>query len=139
MLQTITHEAETHPFLNLWLSSQRPRQHFLLRCDPGRFDWVASQAMTFAVPPVRARRYPGHLLLPPDKRGTLILNDIDALSLPDQIALYDWLGTGPTDVRVISVTTAALAPLVKRGAFLEGLFHRLGAVQFDLRWQEMGR
>jgi hypothetical protein len=137
MLLATTREIDTDPFLNLWLSSQQPRQRFLLRCDPGRFDWVVGQATTFGVPPIRVRRYPGHLLLPPDKRGTLILNDVDALALPDQIALCDWLGNGASGVRVISVTTVALAPLVARGDFLEGLFHKLGAVQFDLRWQEM--
>ena len=139
MLLATTNEFDTHPFLNLWLSSQQPRQHFLLRCDPGRFDWVVNQATTFAAPPIRVRRYPGHLLLPPDKRGTLVLNEIDALSLPDHIALYDWLANGVCDARLISVTTAALAPLVARGDFLEGLYHKLGAVQFDLRWQELPR
>jgi transcriptional regulator of acetoin/glycerol metabolism len=50
--------------------------------------------------------------------------------------LYDWLGNSASDLRVISVTTTALAPLVADGAFLEGLFHRLGAVQFDLTSEE---
>jgi DNA-binding NtrC family response regulator len=91
------------------------------------------------VPPVRLCRLPGSLELPPDKTGTLVLNDIAALALRDQIALYDWLGAGASELRVISVTTASLAPLVARGAFLEGLFHRLGAVQFDLTPQGCAR
>ena len=132
MQQLATNEADTHPLLILWLASQRPRQHFLLRCGQGRFDAVAEQVTMFGVPPVRLCRLPGCLQLPPDKRGTLLLNDVAALALEDQIALYDWLGTGAGDLRVVSVTTSSLAPLVARGAFLEGLFHRLGAVQFDL-------
>jgi transcriptional regulator of aromatic amino acid metabolism len=139
MLQATCNEVDTHPLLILWLSSQRPQQHFLLRCDPGRFDSVAAQATMFGVPPVRLRRYPGNLVLPPDKKGTLLLNDIDLLSLPDQIGLYDWLGSGAGDLRVISIATSSLAERVARGAFLEGLFHRLGAVQFDLRTEEFGR
>ena len=139
MLQATCNEVDTHPLLILWLSSQRPRQHFLLRCDPGRFDSVAEQATMFGTPPVRLRRYPGNLVLPPDKKGTLLLNDVDALSLPDQIGLYDWLGFGAHDLRVISIATASLAELVARGAFLEGLYHRLGAVQFDLRSGELTR
>jgi hypothetical protein len=75
-------------------------------------------------PPVRLCRFPGSLQLPADKRGTLLLNDVDALSLRDQIALYDWLGSGAGNLRVISVTTSNLAPPAARGAFLEGLFHR---------------
>jgi len=133
MLQTTSNEVDTHPVLIIWLSSQRPQQHFLLRCDPGRFDSVAEQATMFGTPPVRLRRYPGNLVLPPEKKGTLLLNDVDALSLPDQIGLYDWLGSGATDLRLISIATASLAELVARGAFLEGLYHRLSAVQFDLR------
>jgi DNA-binding NtrC family response regulator len=69
-------------------------------------------------------------------QGTLLLHDVARLDIRDQIALYDWLGNAAGEVRVISVTTAALAPLVADGAFLEGLFHRLGAVQFDLTSQE---
>ena len=103
MLQATCNEVDTHPLLILWLSSQRPQQHFLLRCDRGRFDSVAEQAAMFGTPPVRLRRYPGNLVLPPDKKGTLLLNDVDALSLPDQIGLYDWLGSGATNLRVISI------------------------------------
>jgi transcriptional regulator of aromatic amino acid metabolism len=139
MLQLAPNEVDTHPFLLLWLASQRPQQHFLLRCEPDRFESVAAQVSMLGVPPVRLCRLPGRLQLPQDKRGTLLLNDVAALGLADQIALYDWLGTGAGDLRVISVTTSSLAPLVARGAFLEGLFHRLGAVQFDLTSPEGSR
>ena len=136
MLQATCNEVDTPPLLMLWLVSQRPRQHLLLRCAPGRFDSLATQVTMFGAPPVRVCRLPGHLDLPPDKRGTLLVNDVDALALSDQIALYDWLGTGAGDLRVISTTTSPLPPLVARGAFLEGLFHRLGAIQFDLSSRE---
>ena len=139
MQQVATNEVDSHPLLLLWLASQRPRQHFLLRCEPGRFDSVALKVRMLGVPPVRLCRLPGQLQLPPDKTGTLVLNDVAALALQDQIALYDWLGVGAGDLRVISVTTSSLAPLVARGAFLEGLFHRLGAVQFDLTPAEYAR
>jgi transcriptional regulator of aromatic amino acid metabolism len=139
MQQFATNEVDTHPALILWLASQRPRQHFLLRCEPGRFDSVAAQVTMFGVAPVRMCCVPGCLQLPPDKQGTLLLNDVAALALKDQIALYDWLGAGAGDLRVISLTTTSLAPLVARGAFLEGLFHRLGAVQLDLTSREFAR
>ena len=135
MLQAVSNEVDTPPLLMLWLVSQRPRQHLLLRSEPGRFDFLAAQVTMFGAPPVRVCRLPGHLDLPPDKRGTLLLNDVHALALSDQIALYDWLGTARA-LRVISTTTSSLAPLVARGEFLEGLFHRLGAVQFDLSSRE---
>jgi len=136
MLLALCHETDTPPLLMLWLVSQRPRQHLLLKSEPGRFDAVAASVTSFGTPPVRLCRLPGQLDLPSDKRGTLLLRDVDALALADQIALYDWLGTGAGDLRVISTTTSHLAPMVERGAFLEGLFHRLGAVQFDLSSRE---
>jgi hypothetical protein len=122
--------------LLLWLASQRPRQHFLVRCPPGRLALVAAQVMTLGAPPVRLWPSPGPLRLPPDKEGTLVVSDVATLALADQIALYDWLGAGAGRLRVISVTAAPLAALVARGAFLEGLFLRLGAVQFNLTSQE---
>lgn len=139
MQQLATSEVESYPLLTLWLAFQRPRQHFLVRCEPGRFGGVAAQVASFATPPVRSCRLPGRLELPPDTRGTLLLHDVAALDISDQIALYDWLGQRAPDLRVISVTTAPLAPLVAQGVFLEGLFHRLGAVQFDLTSEECAK
>jgi hypothetical protein len=138
MQQLATNDVENYPILTLWLAFQRPRQHLLLHCEPERFGRIASQVMMFGVPPVRLCRLPGRLELPLDKRGTLLLHDIATLDIRDQIALYDWLGNSANDLRVISVTTTALASLVADGAFLEGLYHRLGAVQFDLMSQERG-
>jgi transcriptional regulator of aromatic amino acid metabolism len=132
MQQLEANEVDTHPLLILWLASQRPQQHYLLHCEPGRFDSLAAQVTMLGAQPVRLCRRPGCLELPPDKRGTLLLNDIHLLALEDQIALYDWLGSGTANLRVISVTTSNLAPLVARGTFLEGLFYRLGAVQLNL-------
>jgi hypothetical protein len=121
----------TDPLLQLWLASQRPRHHVLVRCRPGGFAAIAAEVTSLAAPPVRLRLLPGPLHLPPDKTGTLILNDVAALALADQIALCDWLAVGTGKLRVISITAVPLAALVERGLFLEGLFHRLGAVQFD--------
>ena len=117
--------------LPLWLRAQRPRHHVLVRCRKGGFASIAAEVMNLGRPPVRLCPLPGPLRLPPDKQGTLLLNDVAALALADQVALYDWLGAGG-ELRVISVTDAPLSALVARGAFLEGLFHRLGAVTFDL-------
>ena len=122
----------TDPFLHLWLASQRPRHHVLVRCRPGGFASIAAEVMSFGAPPIRLCPLPGPLHLPADKAVTLILTDVAALALADQIALYDWLAVGTSKLRVISVTAAPLAALVESGVFLEGLFHRLGAVQFDL-------
>jgi sigma-54-interacting transcriptional regulator len=126
----------TDHLLHRWLACQRPRHHVLVRCRPGGFASIAAEVMTLGAPPVRLCPLPGPLHLPPDKTGTLILNDVAALTLRNQIALYDWLTVGTGTLRVISITAAPLATLVESGIFLEGLFHRLGAVQFDLSSRE---
>lgn len=122
----------TDRLLPLWLAGQRPRQSLLVRCRRGGFASVASEVITAGIPPVWLCPLPGPLYLPPTQEGTLLLSDVATLTFADQIALHDWLCAGTGDLRVISVTATPLAALVARGAFLEGLFRRLGAVQFDL-------
>lgn len=131
--------VETDPLFFLWVAAQRPGKHFLVRCEPGRFEGVAAQAATLCAAPVRWCRLPGELRLPADKRGTLILGDIAALSLTDQIALYDWLGRSAGDLRLIAGTSASMASLVANGRFLEGLLTRISDVQFDLTSREYAR
>jgi sigma-54-interacting transcriptional regulator len=139
MYQLATSYVETAPLLLLWVASQRPGKHLLVQCDPGAFEALATQAMTLCLPPVRRCRLAGRLELPPDRRGTLLLDDVATLTIADQIALYDWLGSSAENLRVISGTTASLSALTATGKFLEGLFHRLGNVQFDLRSRECAR
>jgi hypothetical protein len=139
MQQTALNYVETAPLLLLWVASQRPGKHLLVECDPGGFEVLAAQAATLCAPPVRWCRVPGPLQLPADRQGTLLLNDVAALSLEDQIALYDWLGQSAGELRVFSGTTSPMAPLVQSGRFLEGLFNRLGNVQFDVTSRECAR
>jgi hypothetical protein len=131
--------VETDPLFFLWVASQRPGKHFLVRCEPGRFEELATHATTLCAAPVRWCRVPGQLRLPEDRRGTLILNDIAALTLQDQIALYDWLGRTAGDLRLIAGTSASMSSLVANGRFLEGLLTRISDVQFDLTSREYAR
>jgi hypothetical protein len=131
VLQHTAPEITADTPLLVWLASEGRRQHFLVRRPVGLFGTVGYQLMSFGAPPVRLCTLPGPLRLPADRSGTLVLDDIAALRVDQQIALFDWLGGGG-DVRVIAVTAAPLRSLVESGAFLESLFHRLGAVQLDL-------
>jgi Sigma-54 interaction domain len=131
VLQHSAPEITADTPLLVWLASEGRRQHFLVRRPVGLFGTVGYQLMSFGAPPVRLCTLPGPLRLPADRSGTLVLDDVAALRVDQQIALFDWLGGGG-DVRVIAVTAAPLRSLVENGAFLESLFHRLGAVQLDL-------
>jgi hypothetical protein len=131
MLQQVTEEIANDSRLLMWLSSQQRRQNFLVRCSSGQFD-LRPGLLASCARPVRLCRLPGPLSLPQEGSGTLVLDDVAALSLDQQLSLFDWLGRWSSDVRVISVTAASLSSLIEAGAFLEGLFHRLSAVQLDL-------
>jgi hypothetical protein len=139
MHQIAASVVETDPLFFLWVAAQRPGKHFLVRCEPGAFDTLAAHATSLCAAPVRWCRLPGPLQLPDDKRGTLLLSDISSLTLPDQIALHDWLGRSGGDLRLIAGTTASMAALVANGQFLEGLFNRISDVQFDLTSREYAR
>jgi hypothetical protein len=139
MLQVAVNYVESAPLLLLWVAAQKPGKHLLVECDPGGFEALAAQAATLCVPPVRWCRIPGPLQLPADRHGTLLLNDVAALTIEDQISLFDWLGGAAGDLRVISGTTTPIAPLLASGRFLEGLFNRLGNVQFDATSRECAR
>jgi DNA-binding NtrC family response regulator len=102
-----------------------------VRCSSGRFE-LRPHLLAFCARPVRLCRLPGPLSLPQDASGTLVLDDVGALSLDQQLSLFDWLGRWSSDLRVISVTAVPLRQLVEAGTFLEGLFHRLSAVQLDV-------
>jgi hypothetical protein len=131
MLQQVTEEIATDTRLLMWLSSQQRRQNFLVQHSSGRFT-LRPQLLASCARPVRLCQLPGPLCLPQDGSGTLVLDNVAALSLNQQLSLFDWLGRCSGDVRVISVTSEPLRPLVEAGAFLEGLFHRLSSVQLDL-------
>jgi len=72
------------------------------------------------------------LVLPPaDRTGTMVLNDVGALALQDQIQLLEWLGTAIGRTQVVSTTPAPLLPRVESGKFIDTLYYRLNTVCVD--------
>ena len=139
MRHLLTHEERIHAEFLRWVASQRPRQHYLVRCDPDAVFTLARQVAGVGASPVRLIHQPLPFSPPADSIGTLIVNDVHALRLGEQIAFYDWLGHSCGDARIISVTPFDLQFLTDRGLFLQGLFHRLSAVQFDLTSRKVQR
>lgn len=128
MAHQLMEEVTTDARLRVWLSSPRRQQHLLVQCPRRRLDQVAGQVMNFATGPVRRCLLPGALALQSSQTGSLLIYDVAALTLNQQIVLFDWLGAARSDVRVVAVTAQPMDRLVESGAFLEGLFHRLGSV-----------
>jgi hypothetical protein len=72
------------------------------------------------------------LVLPPaDRTGTMVINDVGALGLQDQIQLLEWLGSACGRTQVVSTTPAPLLPRVQSGKFIDTLYYRLNTVCVD--------
>ncbi len=114
------------PFLHS-LTSDARRPNLLIACDR---PWIAAaigQLRVLCAHPFTAVQLPGVLNLPQAPGGTLVLHDVAALSVEQQIDLFDWIGAR-RDVQVVSITEGPLRSLVEDGRFLEGLFLRLNTV-----------
>ena len=71
-------------------------------------------------------------VLPPAERtGTMVLNDVGALGLQDQIQLLEWLSTASGRTQVVSTTPSPLLPRVQSGKFIDTLYYRLNTVCVD--------
>jgi hypothetical protein len=91
---------------------------------------VVTRLATLCRNPLEVCPVPGRLQLPEHRVSTLLTYDAAALTLKQQIDMYDWITLRGRDTQVISVTSTPLFPLVENGQFLESLFHRLNVVHF---------
>ena len=72
------------------------------------------------------------LVLPPAERtGTMVIHDVGALALQDQIQLLEWLGSACGRTQVVSTTPSPLLPRVQSGKFIDTLYYRLNTVCVD--------
>lgn len=110
------------------LSSRNHRPNLLIDNKQASFESVLQQLASVCDSPLWATRFPGVLDLHNDLSGTLVLGDIDRMTLSQQVVLSDWLARKGHDVQVVSVTRADMTELMADGRFLEGLFFRLNTV-----------
>ena len=64
--------------------------------------------------------------------GTLVLREVSALSIQQQVRLLEWSNDGRRNPQVISTTSAPLLPLVRAATFIDTLYYRLNTVFIDL-------
>jgi hypothetical protein len=117
-------EAEWLPSL----ISQPPRPNLLVVCNSVGLEAVVTQLMRRCTGLLQSCRLPGALHLPAHKIDALVIRDAAAMTLAQQIKLFDWMTRAGLGAQVISVTSRPLLPLVEDGRFLEGLFYRLNVV-----------
>jgi hypothetical protein len=98
-------------------------------------DFVLDRAVSFVLgacePPFQFCALPGDLILPATRSGTLLLWDVAALTVPQQIQLFFWLGASRGDLQIVSVTPAPIEAMVDRHEFHDGLYYRLNVVRLD--------
>jgi hypothetical protein len=77
---------------------------------------------------------PGRRLALPEstRTGTLVLNDVEALTRDDQRQLLEWLEPAGRCVRVISTTSVPLFTRLESGGFSETLYYRLNTVMLEI-------
>jgi hypothetical protein len=84
-------------------------------------------------PPVVSWQPGDRLMLPQAAQtGTLLLNEVGTLSLPDQRYLIDWLERAAGQTQVVSLSAVPLLPLVQAEMFLARLYYRLNTVCVDM-------
>jgi hypothetical protein len=70
--------------------------------------------------------------LPLIDAGTLVLHEVGALGLLEQIQLLEWSERAMGNTRVISTTSVHLLPRVRAGGFIDTLYYRLNTVYVDV-------
>ena len=112
------------------LTSGTPRPNLLVLCSGVGLQPVVTRLAKLCRTPIDVCAAPGRLQLPEHRVSTLLTYDVAALTLKQQIDMYDWISVRGRDTQVISVTSTPLFSLVENGEFLESLFHRLNVVHF---------
>src|SRR5579862_9352882 len=120
------------------LASDPRRQHLLVVCNRVPLSSVVQEVLEFCASPCHFCVMPGQMDLPPTKRGTVLVIDVAAMTIDQQIRLHDWLGNGCGNLQVVAIASRSLKPLVEEGRFLEGLFYRLNVVQLDAAAARLG-
>jgi hypothetical protein len=95
-------------------------------------DWFAEAMIdrlrsSFSAP-VYVCNLPGHLALPSDQGGTLLIRHVAELASDQQHQLFRWLDEHGGQVQVVSVSSTPLFSCVERGTFDKRLYYRLNTV-----------
>lgn len=110
------------------LSSRNHRPNLLIQNSGANLESVLRKLSAVCELPIKVCRFPGILDLEVDGRSTLVLADVDQMTMGQQVMLSDWLGRAGKRVRVVSITRAPMTERITEGLFLEGLFFRLNTV-----------
>jgi Sigma-54 interaction domain len=110
-----------------------PRVNLLLIAPEGVVRFVLESLLLDLHEPI-VRWRPGESLTLPraDEGGTLVLQDVGAMTTDDQLRLLDWLERAEGRTQVVSTSSGALLPRVHSGSFVDTLYYRLNTVCVDV-------
>jgi sigma-54-interacting transcriptional regulator len=114
-----------------WLIVRAHHPNVLLTGSPATIDTVLATLRSSLWVPVY-QWGPGTALPARGDVATLLIRDVDTLSLEQQRALLFWLDPAAhSRPQVISTTAVELFPLVERGVFLAELYYCLNTLRLD--------
>lgn len=112
------------------LASGAARPNLLIQCSAGAVAALTDRLRTWATHPLLVCRVTADpLRLPVTEGRTLLVHDVAALTVPQQIELDDWTTARASCTQVIGITSVPLAPLVEAGHFLQALFDRMNVLR----------
>ncbi len=116
-----------------WRLARRTRANLLLIHSNGMIQDVLELLQPDLHQPIATWSPGERLVLPPSTRpGTIILQDVGALGVEDQVRLLEWLELSRGRARVVSTTPGPLLPRVEAGDFNDMLYYRLNTVCVDV-------
>jgi len=110
------------------LSSHRRRPNLMIVNEGASLGGVLEQLSDVSETPLTICRFPGHFDVEPGVKGTVVLGNIEHMTLGQQLQLFDWLSHKDGETQVVSITRATMTELIEDGRFLEGLYFRLNTV-----------
>ena len=110
-----------------------PRVNLLLIAPEGVVRFVLESLLLDLHEPIVRWRPSEPLTLPrADEGGTLVLQDVGAMTTDDQLRLVDWLERAKGRTQVVSTSSGPVLPRVHSGGFIERLYYRLNTVCVDV-------
>jgi hypothetical protein len=108
-----------------WVSLCAARHNVLLEGSDESTESLVLFLAPYLCRPVVWKPPHAPVALPSGACGALVLQNVGALSRPEQAELLRWLDNSTDRKQVVSTTVQPLFPLVERGLFDEALYYRL--------------